>query len=60
MTKRRITPSGTYTYTGYDAENHLNNLELDVAPLIPNFISEVNRKVCENTKPKNKEEKNND
>ena len=64
MTKSRIikeiTTSGTSTRVGYDANNHLANLGLDVKPVVlgtdvPDFVNEVRRKVHKHTKFKDEE-----
>lgn len=57
----RITPSGTDNYTGFDLDNHLDNLALEIKPVNygddePDFRSEVHRKVSENFKPTKEEE----
>lgn len=56
-----ITSSGTGTRIGLSADDHLDNLRLEIKPAnlgdnVPDFRSEVQRKVLENIKPIKEEE----
>lgn len=56
---QRITTSGTTSYVGLDADDHLDRLHLEIKPVNygddePDFVQEVLRKL-EKCKPKQKD-----